>query len=84
MELVTRYVAMGEGVGVNVAVPDIIRHPQVRVLPLEDFNLIELAAVWSGELTPLLRAVLGELQRHAAKHWPQARCDDKLPVEKGR
>lgn len=79
MELITRYVAMGDGVGVNVAVPEVIRHPQVRVLPLEGFALIELAAVWSGELTPLLRAVLTGLQCHAAKFWPLAKCDDRLP-----
>lgn len=80
MELITRYVAMGEGVGVNVAVPEIIQHAQVRVLPLEGFDLIELAAVWSGELTPLLRTVLTELKHHVARFWPQAGCDDKLPV----
>jgi len=80
MELITRYVAMGEGVGVNVALPDIIRDPQVRVLPLEDFTSIELTAAWSGELTPLLRAVLLELQGHADKFWPQARCGEKLPA----
>lgn len=80
MELITRYVAMGEGVGVNVAVPEIIRHPQVRVLPLEGFDLIELAAVWPGELTPLLRTVLAELKHHVDKFWPQAGCDEKLPV----
>lgn len=80
MELITRYVAMGEGVGVNVAVPEIIRHPQVRVLPLEGFDQIELAAVWPGELTPLLRTVLAGLKHHVDKFWPQAGCDEKLPA----
>ncbi len=79
MELITRYVALGDGVGVNVAVPEVIRHPQVRVLPLEGFPLIELAAVWSGPPAGPLRAVLAELQAHAARLWPQACCSDALP-----
>lgn len=80
MELITQYVALGGGIGANIAIPNIIRHPQVRVLPLDDFPLIELRVMWSGPLTPLLRSVVAEIQRHVAKAWPEARCDDKLPA----
>ena len=79
MELITQYVANGDGVGVNISIPSVVRHRQVRVLPLEGFAEIELAALWHGEPTPLLRAVLTEMQSYVAKHWPQWRCEDKLP-----
>ena len=79
MELVTQYVANGDGVGVNIAIPSVVRHRQVRVLPLEGFDEVELAAMWHGEPTPLLRAVLGEMQGYVAKHWPQWKCEDQLP-----
>ena len=79
MELITRYVALGDGIGVSVAVPDVVSHPQVRVLPLDGFPLIELAAVWSGPPAGPLRAVLAQLRDHAARLWPQACCSDALP-----
>ena len=79
MELITQYVANNDGVGVNIAIPSVVRHRQVRVLPLEGFDEVELAAMWHGEPTPLLRAVFGEMQGYVAKHWPQWKCEDKLP-----
>ncbi len=36
--LVTRYVANGYGVGVSVAASEAIKHKDVRVLPLDDFD----------------------------------------------
>ena len=79
MELITQYVANGDGVGVNIAIPSVVQHRQVRVLPLEGFDEVELAAMWHGEPTPLLRAVFGEMQGYVAKHWPQWKCEDQLP-----
>ncbi len=79
MELITRYVANGDGVGVSIAVPDLIKHPRVRCLPLEGFAPVELAAVWPGEPTPLLRAVLAEIQRYITEFWPAAAVAEKLP-----
>ena len=64
---------------VNIAIPSVVQHRQVRVLPLEGFDEVELAAMWHGEPTPLLRAVFGEMQGYVAKHWPQWKCEDKLP-----
>ena len=79
MELITRYVANGDGVGVSIAVPDLIKHPRVRSLPLDGFAPVELAAVWPGAPTPLIRAVLAEIQRYIGEYWPVAAVLEKLP-----
>jgi DNA-binding transcriptional LysR family regulator len=68
--LILQYVANGEGVGLSIGVPDLVQHPQVRVLPLEGFDRLELSAVWQGEPTPLLQVVLEELQRYASQFFP--------------
>ncbi|HWA27518.1 MAG TPA: LysR family transcriptional regulator [Lacunisphaera sp.] len=80
MELITRYVALGEGIGANIAIPNTIRDPKVRVLPLEGFPQIELSVLWNGPLTPLLRGVVVAIQHQVAKAWPQASCPEKLPA----
>ena len=46
MGLVTRYVANGYGVGVSLGQTEVVRHPDVRVLPLEGFDPLEMAALW--------------------------------------
>ncbi len=78
MELITQYVANGDGVGVNIFMPDVVRHPQVRVLPLDGFAGIELAAMWHGEPTPLIRTFLQESRRYIAQHWPDQAHGDQL------
>jgi DNA-binding transcriptional LysR family regulator len=78
MELIARYVANGDGVGVSIAVPGMTKHPSVSVLPLEGFAPIELAALWHGKPTPLLRSVLSEMQRYITESWPEAELADRL------
>jgi DNA-binding transcriptional LysR family regulator len=75
-----QYVANGEGVGVSIGVPDLVQHPQVRVLPLEGFERMELVAVWQGEPSPVLQAMLDEMQRYAAQHFPMDPAT-KAPAE---
>lgn len=70
LALITDYVAKGEGAGVSLDVPELVNHPQVRVLPLADFKRLDLAAVWTGELTPMLAALLAEMRRYAVRTWP--------------
>lgn len=65
-ETITKYVANGDGIGVNIAMPAIVKHPLVRVLPLEGFEPVELAAVWHGKPTPLIQALLEEMKRYLA------------------
>lgn len=78
MGLVTRYVANGYGVGVSLGDTEVVKHPDVRVLPLEGFEPIEMAALWGGEVSPLVRVVLEEAQRFVGKHWPERVVADKL------
>jgi DNA-binding transcriptional LysR family regulator len=73
--LIKQYVANGYGVGVSIAVPDLIEHPKVGVLPLDGFEQLELAAVWQGKPTAILKSLLDEMQRYAAQFWPRTRQD---------
>jgi DNA-binding transcriptional LysR family regulator len=70
MELVTRYVANGYGIGVSLGATEVVRHRDVRVVALEGFEPVEIAALWSGELSPLVQVVLDEARRFVAQHWP--------------
>jgi len=83
MELITRYVANGDGVGASIAVPHLVKGPQVRMLPLEGFAPVELAALWPGQPSPLLRTLLLECQRYVRESWPEAAVQDSLPAARG-
>jgi DNA-binding transcriptional LysR family regulator len=78
MDLVTRYVANGYGIGLSIAAAEVVRHPQVRVLPLDDFAPVEVAALWHGKPTPLIRALLDEAVRYVAQQWPAWAHGDPL------
>jgi DNA-binding transcriptional LysR family regulator len=70
LELITRYVADGYGLGVSVDMPAVVKSREVRVLPLPGFEPIEIAILWHGKPTPLIQAVLDEAPRYVAQHWP--------------
>jgi DNA-binding transcriptional LysR family regulator len=78
MDLVTRYVANGYGIGLSLNAAGVVKHPQVRVLPLDGFEPVEIAALWNGEPTPLIRTLLEEARRYVAQLWPDWAADDKL------
>jgi DNA-binding transcriptional LysR family regulator len=78
LELVTWYVAHGHGVGVNIALPQLTRHRDVRVLPLAGFEPVEIIASWRGAPTPALRTLLEESQRYIRRNWPQFACAERL------
>ncbi|HUJ44588.1 MAG TPA: LysR family transcriptional regulator [Opitutaceae bacterium] len=78
LDIVTQYVANGQGVGVNVNLAGVSRHAQVRILPLDGFDPIEVAALWHGQPAPLVRVLLEEGQRLVKQLWPQWQCDDTL------
>ncbi len=78
LDLVTRYVANGYGIGLSVYDGEIVRHPKVRVLELPGFEPIEITAFWKGALSPLVREVLEDMQRYAARHWPEWCCGDVI------
>lgn len=75
MRLITQYVANGDGYGVNLALPEFAGHPQVRMLPLDDFDPLELVAMWPGKPTPLIRTMLVEVQRYVRETWPDGAVD---------
>ncbi len=78
MSLVARYVANGYGIGLSVNTAGVVPHPAVRELPLDDFEAVEIAALWNGETTPLIRAVLMEAQRYVAQLWPDWAMQDTM------
>jgi len=74
LELITRYVADGYGLGVSVDLPGVTRQREVRVLPLAGFDPLEMALLWRGEPTPLIRMVIDEAARYVAQQWPAWAC----------
>ena len=71
LSLITQYVADGRGVGVSVLLPELVKGPNIQMIVLDDFEMMEIAALWRGELSPLLRAFLEESQRYASELWPE-------------
>ena len=78
MGLVTRYVANGYGIGVSLGQTEVVKHPDVRTLPLEGFEPIEIAALWTGDPSPLVEVVLDEARRYVAQHWPTLAVREKM------
>ena len=84
MEMVTTYVANGEGLGLNLAIPEAIAHPEVRVLPLPGFTPMEIGLRWNGDPSPLLRDAIVAFQQYTRETWPDWIIEDTLPPEKKR
>ena len=70
IDLITQYVAAGRGAGVSLALAELIEHPKVRVLPLPDFEMLDIVALWRGEKSALITGILEEGRRYAAELWP--------------
>lgn len=71
LSLITQYVADDRGIGVSVLLPELVNRPNIQMIVLNDFEMLEVAALWRGELSPLLRAFLEESQRYASELWPE-------------
>lgn len=80
LDLITRYVANGYGIGLSVNVGEILRHPQVRILELPGFDPVEIAAFWNGAITPIVRETLVGMQRYTQRTWPEWQSKDELPA----
>jgi len=78
MDLITRYVANGYGIGLSIDAPEVTQHANVRVLPLDDFASLEIAALWSGEPSPLVSALLEESRRYVKRQWPAWAIHDQV------
>jgi DNA-binding transcriptional LysR family regulator len=70
LSTITQYVAQGQGVGVSLDVPGLVRQRGVRACPLPGFAPLEIAALWRDEPTPLVAAFVDEAARHIARDWP--------------
>lgn len=75
VELVTRYVANGEGLGVNVAVPAVIKHRDVRVLPLDGFEPMIMGLLWRPEPSAVVQRMLDEVSHYSRETWPEWASD---------
>jgi len=78
IELTTRYVANGDGFGVNIGIESVVKHRDVRVLPLEGFEPLTMGLVWRGEPSPLVRAVIEEVQRYSRETWSETFIEDVI------
>ena len=70
LDLIETYVANGFGIGLSVQVPKTMVSPNVRVVPLPDFDPVVLGVMWRGKTSALLQAFLDEFQLRA-KRFPQ-------------
>jgi len=66
LEVINAYVRSDYGIGLSVAIPKQAFPRSLRALPLEGFKPVELGALWYGELNPVEKAFLEEIQRRAA------------------
>lgn len=72
LDLVTRYVANGDGVGLSVRMSSRKAVKGVRELPLERFTPITIGAVWRKPAADLVHAVVEQMRTHARSKWPDA------------
>jgi DNA-binding transcriptional LysR family regulator len=77
LDLVTRYVANGDGIGLNVLINPTAKSREVRTLPLADFAPMTMGALWRGEPTPLVQAAIAGVRSHAKATWPEWVCAEE-------
>ena len=65
LKLIETYVANGYGFGLFLDVPKMALAPQVRSLPLEDFQPVTFGALWRGKATPIIEAFLEGIRGRA-------------------
>ena len=65
LDIVSRFVAEGFGVGLSLSTPKQISGDQVRQLPLEGFPAVEFGAMWLGRLSPVAEVLLEEAKTEA-------------------
>jgi DNA-binding transcriptional LysR family regulator len=70
LDLVTRYVANGDGIGLNVLTHPKAKARGVKLLALEGFTPVTMGALWRGEPTPLVQAAIEGARGYAHATWP--------------
>ncbi len=71
LDLITRYVANGDGIGLNVLTQPKAKPRGVKLLALEGFTPVTMGARWRGEPTPLVQAAIDEVRGYAQATWPE-------------
>ncbi len=67
LDIISRFVAEGFGIGLSIATPKSISNDQVREIPLPGFPHIEFGALWLGRLSPLSTIFIEEATAILAK-----------------
>jgi DNA-binding transcriptional LysR family regulator len=65
LDVLEAYVGNGYGIGLTLVVPKTPPPAKARLLPLPDFPLVTIGAMWTGKPTPIIQALLNELQERA-------------------
>ena len=65
LDIISRYVAEGFGIGLSLATPRQISGDRVRTLPLDGFPAVEFGALWLGRLSPPGQIMLEEARAEA-------------------
>jgi DNA-binding transcriptional LysR family regulator len=60
LKLIEIYVASGYGIGLFLDIPNNRLAPELRSLPLPDFEPVTFGALWRGKITPLIQAFMDE------------------------
>jgi DNA-binding transcriptional LysR family regulator len=79
IDLITRYVANGDGFGVNIGIDSVIKHRDVRALPLPGFAPVTMGLLWRADPSPMLRALIEEVQRYSRETWPTQFVEEDIP-----
>jgi DNA-binding transcriptional LysR family regulator len=72
LDLITRYVANGDGFGLNVCLRRSAAKTGVRDLALDGFSPLTMGALWRGKASPLVDAVIEGVRQHARATWPDS------------
>lgn len=67
LDLISRYVATGFGIGLSVAVPGLVWPPELKVLPLDGFPEVDFAAFTCGPPSSLGALFIAEAARVATQ-----------------
>ncbi len=65
LKLIEIYVASGHGLGLFLDIPHTTLSPQVRSLPLPDFEPVTFGALWRGKPSPVIEAFLEAVKLRA-------------------
>jgi len=71
LDLVTSYVANGDGIGLNLLSASREENRDVRVLPLEGFAPVPVGALWRGQAPALVRALVDGVREYVRDTWPE-------------